>query len=147
LKAFILENKLSSKSSAEDISNALRDNFVWREDRKLISPIQLDYAKHPMVFLYDRRDDCDGFARFAEYLLNRLGFENVSRVYVMADNGAGHAVCVAKVGDYHFAFGNWKATHLTSNDLSDIGKIISRVMRGNLDTAIRFRYNTYVEMT
>ena len=144
VRTFINDFKLTSDSSAERIAEVLRSAFTYRKD-KSYGFLELDYAKHPLVFLYDRRDDCDGFAAFAEVLLNELGFENVSRVYTMTKTNSGHAVCVAKVGKFHYAFGNWPSIVLSSNELMDIGKIISRGMSSELDFAVRARYNSIVE--
>jgi len=141
---FIADVNLTLGSSPERISDILRSNFTYRKDKRH-GAVKFNFAKHPKVFFTQRYGDCDDFSLFTEYILNLVGFLNVSRVYVMTAVGAGHVVCVAKVGKYHYAFGNWPALVLSSNDLKDVGKIIARGMNSTLDFAVRARYNCITE--
>ena len=142
---FIAEHNLSKESSPEDISEALISSFTWRADRTLFGFLHLGYPKHPLVFLHDRRDDCEGYTLFAEKLLTELGFDSVFKVFSINHDGRGHAVCVAKIGNRHYAFGNWPVILLPSPDTEDVGRVIIRAMKSKLYVAIRFEGYKYVD--
>jgi hypothetical protein len=138
---FITNNGLSKASTANDVSRALLKNFIWRADKPMF-----DYAKAPQEFLYDGKDDCDGFAMFAEEILNRMGFEDVFRMYVRADNDKGHAICVAKFSDgFYWELGNWNEIQFSSSLIQDMGKVIAMKMGGNLSFCMKFKKNSYCE--
>jgi hypothetical protein len=108
--------------------------------------LPLDYAKDPEVFLFDGKDDCDGFAMFAEYICLEMGFEDVSRVMVRSKSGKGHAVCVVLFPDgFKWCLGNWPEIQFPQGDLKTIGQVIAMKMGGDLDFAIRAKGYSIVE--
>ena len=107
----------------------LKDKFTWRPDK-------VDYPKHPLVFLHDKTDDCDGYALFFEKVFRHFKIP-CFRVYAKAENDRGHVVCVAMVSGSWYAFSNWDVIVLSSDSLADIGTIIARRMDSGLAYAIR----------
>lgn len=146
LDNFIRDTGLTCNSSPEQFSQTVRTRYIWRQD-KTFKILKVNYAKHPLVFMFDGRDTCcDGFALFYERLFARLGLSNVSRVYAVTKKKVGITVCVAKVGNYHYAFGHWPVIPLSSNELPDIGKILARGLSSELDFALRASYNSITEI-
>lgn len=121
------------------IGAAIMSSFKYTPDGAM------DYALDPCVFFAVREDDCDGFAMFAEYVLNRLGYADVSRVYAKASSGRGHVVCVCKYQGKFWQVGNWTPFELQGSTLAEIGQEISQRMQGNMTYAIRFKDSSYQE--
>jgi len=137
---FLKEKGITIDSSALEMYFKFQPFFTWRADKSYS-----DYAKHPFVFFFDRRDDCDGYALFYEYILKDiLGFSEVYRAFVMADNGNGHAVCVCKFKDGYYIVGNW-APIKCNNDMEEIGNIVSKGMKGELRYISRFSKNKIID--
>lgn len=131
------ENHLNEKTPQE-LQNWIRDNFSYRKDI-------IDYAKHPLAFLYDKRGDCDDFANFCEIVLPKLGYTNVYTISSMADNKAGHAVCVAEKNGNVFGFGNWNLIYFESHDLEHIGDVVCKRMSGNFWFIVKYENGKFIE--
>lgn len=144
VQAFIFDGALTNASTPDRISDYIRSTFTYRMERRR-GGLRINYGSHPLVFLKDLRGDCESFAVFTECVLSRLAFTNISRVYAVTKAGTWHTVAIAKIGNFHYAFGHWPVIVLSSNELSDVGKIIALGLKEPLDFAIRARYNVITE--
>lgn len=133
LTQFLLDAGIRKISHPITIYLKFKEVFQWVAD-----VWYLDYGKHPLVFLNDKYDDCDGFAFFYEYFLKLLGHEEVFRCFVMADNKKGHAVCIYKFDNQYFIVGNWYPITVGSSDLEIIGREVCVKMGGQLKYIAKF---------
>lgn len=144
MEAFVKSLGIQQPVNPISLNSQLNKQFSWRADKKFFL-IPLDYAKCPEAFLHDKQDDCDGFAMFYEFVCEKLGYEDVCRVYTKADNGRGHVVCVVRWEGHSYCLGNWEAFVFGSSELEDIGKTVAMGMKGKLDWAAKFKHNTFIQ--
>ena len=135
----------TNQTNPADIGNVVRLQFKWREDKSF-----RDYAKCPGAFFANKgvglnppqegigADDCDGFAMFCEYVFNKLGYEDVSRLYVRTGD-SGHAICVVKHQDRYFEIGNWPPLILEGKTTKEHAKQIANAMGGDMSCAMKFK--------
>lgn len=108
----------------EEFQDYIRENFTYQADG------WVDYSKHYLQFMYDEKGDCDDFAHLCAKLLERMGFDNVHLITVMADSNFGHAICVAEKNGKVYGFGNWRLIHFPSNDLREMGNHTLTIWKG-----------------
>lgn len=145
--AFIRYNRISTSLTPYGLSYTILQSFHWKED--MLGGL-FDFAKHPYVFLYDKEDDCDGFACFCEYICNKVGFKNVSVVYVVdVLSMKGHAVAIVEFPKYGYTIcGNWPFVTIMDNTLATIATTVGKEMLENSDNpllCIRYAQNRFIE--
>jgi hypothetical protein len=120
----------------EQIQLHIRAIYTYEADKTI------DYTKHYLKFMYDKRGDCDDHCALCEQLLPRLGYINVYRVNVLSDNG-GHAICIATdpKTDRIYGFGNWRLVEFDHNSLEHVGEVVSNRMSGKLVLIMKYIEN------
>lgn len=125
--------------SPAELGFAMLREFRYRADGLL------DYALPPKRFFQEKQDDCDGFAMFAEWCMNKLGWADVSRIYVRASSDRAHVIAVCKFNGQYWQVGNWHPFALRGSALQEIGQEISEMMEGGLSFAVKFKNFSYQE--
>lgn len=145
--AFIAEHRITTKLTPYGLSYTILRSFRWKED--MLCGF-FDFAKHPYVFLYDKEDDCDGFAIFCEYICNKVGFKNVSVVYVIDMLALeGHAVAIVNFPKYGYTVcGNWPFLVIEDDSFSTIARVVGKEILGETENpllCLRYRQSKYIE--
>lgn len=147
IDAFITEHRITTNLTPYGLSYTILRSFHWKED--MLCGF-FDFAKHPYVFLYDKEDDCDGFATFCEYICNKVGFKNVSVVYVVDIFALeGHAVAIVDFPKYGYTIcGNWPFIVIKEDSFSEIASVVGKEILGNTESpllCLRYIQNKYIE--
>jgi hypothetical protein len=107
------------KMTAWEFNEYIRKSFTYESDK-------IDYSKHPLMFIYDKKGDCDDYAQLAVKILPHMGY-NVYLISVFADVDRGHAVCVGEKDGRFYGFGNWRLMTFEGKDFIKIGNEISNI--------------------
>lgn len=134
----LIDNEGLRQKEPHELSMWMKTYFSYVEDI-------IDYSKDPLMFLYDRKGDCDDFAAFCEVLFKKLGYTNIFTVSTMADNKSGHAVCVVERNGYVYGFGNWSIIFFDNNSIEHIGTKICSQMNGNLWFILKYQEGKFIE--
>ena len=132
---------ITKDSAPLSIYTLFKNIFKWVPDHFIF-----DFGKHPEVFMYDKKDDCDGYSFFYEYILKDIfQLPEVSRYYVLNEDFKGHVVCVYRSGPIFYIVGNWKPIPITANTLEAIGNEVSAKMNMKLKYVARFEKYEFKE--
>ncbi len=147
IDAFIEDNRITTKLTPYGLSYTILRSFHWKED--MLCGF-FDFAKHPYVFLHDKEDDCDGFAIFCEYICNKVGFKNVSVVYVVDIIALeGHAVAIVNFPKYGYTIcGNWSFIVIEEDSFSAIANVVRKEILGDTENpllCLRYIQNKYLD--
>lgn len=128
--SFSLQKVLEEISTPEELAQWMSRHFEFREDESLVG--SLDYWQRPEEFLRRRQGDCEDYALFAQYILQKMGIEAYV-VSLYGERGYAHTITVFKD---HGRFRILNEDRLLKDRAQTIEEALSRVYAGWVWAAI-----------
>ncbi len=112
-----LPELMNGLKSPEDVEKFLRRHFNFREDQQLFGTF--DYWQTPEEFWQKRAGDCEDFAIFSQYALQKLGID-AHVVSIYGRGGYAHTVTLFVDGDGYSVMNEDRLYRFRSRNLEDV---------------------------